>query len=262
MSAPLPRPQRFVAPAGWQAIDFLSDLHLDERHPRTFEAWRHHLLNSPADAVILAGDIFEVWIGDDAATQGFAKHCADVLRQAATLRQLAFMAGNRDFLVGEAFLSSAGVTRLEDPTVMEAFGQRLLLTHGDALCTSDLPYQRFRAMVRDPAWQADFLARPLQERVAIARQLRTASEANKAGQAMSDWTDVNLEAASRWLQAEGLRVLVHGHTHRPGRQEWGDGFAREVLSDWDFDALPPRGEVLRWTEQGLRRLVPREASPP
>lgn len=247
---------RFVAPPHWQAIDFLSDLHLDPSHPRTFDAWRSHLLDTPADAVLLLGDIFEAWIGDDAAQYGFEAECAQVLSEAARRRHVAFMAGNRDFLVGDAFLGSLGVHRLQDPIVAEAFGQRLLLTHGDALCLDDLDYQRFRTLVRNPRWQADFLSRPLAEREAVARQMREASEAHKTGQSPAQWADVDRAAARAWLQATGCTVLLHGHTHRPGREPLGLGLSREVLADWDLDIERPRGEVLRWSAHGLRRLAP------
>jgi UDP-2,3-diacylglucosamine hydrolase len=255
-------PARFDAPAAWRAIDVISDLHLDAQHTATFEAWRRHLLNTPADAVLLLGDIFEVWVGDDARFEGFERECAQVLREAAARRFVGFMAGNRDFLVGAELLADCGVQRLEDPTLLAAFGQTYLLTHGDALCIADVEYQRFRGMVRQPAWQAALLAKPLPERRAIARQLREASEANKAGQSPADWADVDSDLAAQWLRDAGTRQMIHGHTHRPGTQTLPRGFVRHVLSDWDLDTPPSRAEVVRITQAGLQRLHPTDALQP
>jgi UDP-2,3-diacylglucosamine hydrolase len=255
-----PEIHRFDAPAHWRAIDFISDLHLDTAHPRTFEGWRRALLDTPADAVFLLGDIFEAWVGDDARLDdGFERECAQVLSAASARRTVAFMAGNRDFLVGEALLAHCGVQRLHDPTLLVAWDQAALLTHGDALCLADTDYQRFRAMVRDEAWQQAFLARPLAERRAIARQMREASEANKSHQTPADWADVDAAAAVKWLRAAGAVQMVHGHTHRPGSTALAPGFVRHVLSDWDLDTAPARAEVLRLTPAGFTRLSPAQA---
>jgi len=254
-----PEVHRFDAPARWRAIDFISDLHLDAAHPKTFEGWKRELLETSADAVFLLGDVFEAWVGDDARFDGFERECAQVLKAAAAVRTVAFMAGNRDFLVGEALLAESGVQRLHDPTLLTAWGQVVLLTHGDALCLADTDYQRFRVMVRNPAWQQAFLARPLPERRAVARQMRDASEANKSGQTPADWADVDRDAALAWLHAAGSSQMVHGHTHRPGSELLAPGFQRHVLSDWDLDAPAPRAEVLRLTPAGLARLTPEQA---
>lgn len=253
---------RFDAPAGWRAIDFLSDLHLDAAHPRTFEGWRHELLDTPADAVFLLGDVFEAWVGDDARHQGFERACAAVLAEAARRRAVAFLPGNRDFLVGREMLDACGVTLLADPTLLTAWGSRWLLAHGDALCSADLAYQQFRAQVREPAWQRAFLARPLAERQALARHMRETSEATKAGQSAEAWADVDADAALMALRDAGATQLLHGHTHKPGRVELHAGHARHVLSDWDFDVQPSRGDVLRLTPTGLQRLTPAQALQP
>lgn len=249
----------FDAPDHWRAIDLISDLHLDAAHPATFEGWKRQLLGASADAVFLLGDVFEAWVGDDARFDGFERECAQVLKAASARRTVAFMAGNRDFLVGEALLADCGVQRLHDPTLLTAWGRTALLTHGDALCLADTDYQRFRAMVRDPAWQQAFLARPLAERQAMARQMRDASEANKRGQSFADWADVDSEAAVAWLRAAGARQMIHGHTHRPGSGPLAPGFERHVLSDWDLDVPAPRAEVLRLTPAGIARLTPAQA---
>lgn len=169
MKSPEPADAAFVADPGWRAIDLLSDVHLREDRPATFAAWRRHLLDTDADAVLILGDLFEAWVGDDVRDEGFEAECVGVLREAGQRRRIGFLPGNRDFLVGDAMLADAGVVRLGDPTLLRAWTYRVLLTHGDALCLADVDYQRFRAEVREPAWQAAFLARPLAERRAIAR---------------------------------------------------------------------------------------------
>ncbi len=253
----LPEFAELNAPAGWRRIDFLSDLHLsapDSQHgPATFEALGRHLEETAAEAVFLLGDIFEVWVGDDARFDPFEAQCVAMLRAASEKRALFFMPGNRDFLVGDAMLADCGMTRLQDPTVLNAFGQRLLLTHGDALCLEDKPYQAFRAQVRSAEWQTALLALPLAERRQIGRQMREASKANQAGQEL--WADLDIEASRQWLTAAACKTMVHGHTHRPTVHELGDGFRRYVLSDWDFDnAAAPRGDLLRLRHAGLRRI--------
>jgi UDP-2,3-diacylglucosamine hydrolase len=204
-----------VAGPHWQAIEFISDLHLSEHTPGTFRAFEHHLLNTDAQAVLLLGDLFEVWVGDDAADSGFELRCAQLLQAAAHRLHCAFMAGNRDFLLGPDLLQRCGVQELPDPTVLVAFGTRTLLSHGDALCLGDVDYQRFRAMVRTPQWRADFLAQPLAARREQARRLRDASEARKRGSSPQDYADVDATLALQWLRAAAAPVLVHGHTHRP-----------------------------------------------
>jgi UDP-2,3-diacylglucosamine hydrolase len=242
------------AAADWQAIDLLSDVHLHPGMPRTFEAWRAHLLHTPADAVLMLGDLFEVWVGDDARHSGFEADCAEVLRQAARQRPLAFLPGNRDFLVGPDLLADTGVQALADPTVLLAFGRRWLLSHGDALCLSDVDYMRFRDEVRQPAWQARFLAQPLPLRQAQARAMRDASSQRQAAMAPADWSDVDAAEADRWLARAQAPVLVHGHTHRPGVHALPGGGQRHVLGDWDLDLAPRRARILRLSAAGLQPL--------
>jgi len=257
MSAPPPLPGfwELVAPADWTTVDFISDLHLCEQSPRTFEAWSAYLRSTPASAVIILGDLFEVWVGDDARHEGFEAKCADVLAEAASRITLAFMCGNRDFLVGGELLRECGVRALPDPTVLVAFGERLLLSHGDALCLDDREYQQFRAQVRSPAWQREFLSRPLPQRREAARAMRDHSEQRKLGMALADWVDIDKATAVRWMHEANAPTLIHGHTHRPSHDDLAPGFVREVLSDWDLDrAGPPRAEVLRLRRANLSRL--------
>jgi UDP-2,3-diacylglucosamine hydrolase len=263
----MPGVHELVAPAAWTRIDFISDLHLHENEPANFLAWRRYLETTPADAIFILGDLFEVWVGDDAMRQSqamasnliarhegvhFEDRCRRVLHHCA-LRQKAlyFMHGNRDFLVGETFLQTSGVRGLPDPTVLVVGAQRYLLSHGDALCLADVEYQTFRAQVRSTAWQADFLARPLHERQQLARGMRAQSEARK--QLGGPWIDLDPAETTRWIQAANAHHMVHGHTHEgvdhPIDSPHGPG-TRHVLCDWHAEASPPHAQVLRLVRSG------------
>jgi UDP-2,3-diacylglucosamine hydrolase len=244
-----------VAPPAWKSIDFISDLHLAESTPRAFTAWRDYLMSTPADAVFILGDLFEVWVGDDARHEGFEARASAVLAEVASRRRVFFMVGNRDFLLGHDMLAACGVTSLDDPCVLEAFGQRSLLTHGDAWCLADTDYLAFRHQVRDLAWQAQVLARPLAERRLLARSLRSESERN-AAEHTGEWADVDRPTALASMANCHATTLVHGHTHRPATETMAPGLTRQVLTDWDLDqAKPPRAEVLRWQADGWARLT-------
>lgn len=243
------------APPNWRCIDFISDLHLAADTPLTFDAWADYLQRTTADAVFILGDLFEVWVGDDARLSGFEAECTQVLTAAAQHRAIAFMAGNRDFLVGHEMLRACGVSALADPCLLKAFGQRVLLTHGDAWCLADTDYQAFRAMVRSPQWQAQFLSQPLDARVRFARDVRNQSKMRKEGlPSPADWADVDTATALAGLHQAASTTLIHGHTHRPATEDLGEGCVRHVLSDWDLDHAPHRAEVLRYTADGLARL--------
>ena len=252
----LPQPVPSVqVPQHWQRVDFISDLHLEASESATFDAWVQHMAHTPADALFILGDLFEVWIGDD-TQDPFALRCIDILTSTAQRMPVYFMCGNRDFLVGADLLNATGMQGLNDPTVLN-FGSldpnqpsqstRFLLSHGDALCLDDHDYMAFRAQVRQHDWQTAFLAKPLEERQAYARKVRAQSEALKRHH--TDYADVDTQAAKAWLSATHAQVLVHGHTHRPAVHYLGDGLSRWVLSDWHADSTPPRLEVLSWLRQ-------------
>ncbi|KQV89018.1 UDP-2,3-diacylglucosamine diphosphatase [Pelomonas sp. Root1237] len=241
-----------TAPAQWRQIDLLSDLHLGPDTPGTLARLEQHLAQTPAQAVLLLGDIFEVWVGDDARNEPFEAGVVRLLRDASRRLDLFFMHGNRDFLVGAELLADAGMTALPDPTVLDAFGQRWLLVHGDAQCLADTAYQAFRRQVRSPEWQAQVLAQPLEARQALGRQMRKGSRAAQAAQLMA--TDLDAETCRALLNEAGATTMIHGHTHRPAEHDLGDGLRRVVLSDWDLDGTPPRGDVIRLSAAGLQRL--------
>ena len=242
---PVPRAQELPAPPHWRTLDFISDLHLQASEPATLAAWQQYLQATPADALFILGDLFEVWVGDDALDEAgsFEAQCAALLLATSQRLPVFFMHGNRDFLVGDRFFQRSGATGLSDPTVLGFGGQRWLLSHGDALCLDDVDYQRFRATVRSAAWQHPFLAQPLPLRRAQARAMRAHSTALQ--RPAHTYADVDGPAACAWLQAADSTVLLHGHTHRPGDHALAPGLSRSVLSDWELDATPPRAEVLR-----------------
>lgn len=241
-------------PEAWQQLDFISDLHLSPDLPRTLATFRHYLENTPADALIILGDFFEVWVGDDARMQGFEAGVVDWLHAFSQRRALAFMVGNRDFLVGPDMARACGMRLLPDPATVNAWGQRLLLTHGDAWCLSDEPYQAFRAMVRGPRWQQGFLSKPLTERQEFARRLRQGSQMHQAQRSEAEWHDLDPSTMLEHLSQTGCSTLIHGHTHRPGSQALSAHVTRHILSDWNMDDPDhPRAEVFQWRPDGFCR---------
>jgi UDP-2,3-diacylglucosamine hydrolase len=251
-----PGAQVLKAEPGWRRLDFISDTHLHEGLPRTTAALARYLSETPADALFILGDFFEAWVGDDMRTQPHESGCLQMLKDAARLRPVFIMVGNRDFLLSTDFLADCDAVALHDPTVLEAFGERALLVHGDALCLADTDYLRFRAEVRQPAWQQAFLTHPLAARLAQARQMREASQTHQQARAAAEgYADVDEPCARAWMQAAGCGLLIHGHTHRPTSEAFGTGL-RHVLSDWDLDHdhSLPRGQALRWQADGFSRI--------
>ena len=254
---PFPAADTLHAPPSWRCIDFVSDLHLHAGLPRTTQALALYLKQTTADAVLLLGDLFEAWVGDDMRNAGFEADCTAFLSEAGKRLHLGIMVGNRDFLLGTDMVAACHANTLPDPTIVEAFGQRTLLIHGDELCLADQAYLRFRAQVRQPAWREGFPAKPLEARMLIAQQMRQASAAHQHQQVPEQWADVDEPTALSWMAAAHANTLVHGHTHHPQSAPFGPhGGMRHVLSDWDLDTTsgPPRAEVLRLSRQGFERL--------
>lgn len=248
------------APPSWECLDFISDLHLQSPDPSTATVFFSYLRSTPCDALFVLGDLLEVWVGDDslqdASPDGaFWRTCATELKLASERMAIYFLPGNRDFLVGPQFLTASGMRSLHDPTVLEWRGMRWLLSHGDALCLDDVDYQVFRKQVRQTPWQANFLTRPLVERVQLARTMREQSETLKTNQTV--WADADTAATLACLEATSCTVLIHGHTHQPATHALAGGrLGRWVLSDWDALSQPPRLEVLRADAHGKLRRIP------
>ncbi len=250
-------------PPAWRCVDFISDLHLQASDADNFLALKKFLANSPADAIFILGDLFELWVGDDAVMHSshgddsndaqphsFEELCAQELRECAKRRTLFFLPGNRDFLIGERFAQACNMQILQDPSAFQFGDQRYLLSHGDSLCLADEPYQKFRAMVRDPQWLAAFLLRPVQDRLQLARGMRTTSLARKNDQqhAGEAWIDIDQPTAIEWMNAAQAKHFIHGHTHEgtdhPTTSKQGLG-TRHVLPDWHAQEKPASGYALR-----------------
>lgn len=216
---------------------FISDLHLEESRPDITEAFLGFLDGkaSGVDQLYILGDFFEAWIGDDERTP-LQEQIATALRKLRDSGTRIFlMHGNRDFLIGQDFCDRAGATLLDDPTVIDLYGTPTLLMHGDSLCTADVEYQKFRANMRNPQMQKMMLARPLEDRQQMARQLRQMSMAKNQGKA-EDIMDVTPEEVVKELEHHGVQLMIHGHTHRPAIHDLeanGEPARRIVLGDWD-----------------------------
>ena len=235
----------------------VSDLHLDAASPAVVRQCQEFLAGEArqADALYVLGDLFEAWLGDDDPDPA-ARATVAALRSLVDAGVRCFvMHGNRDFLIGERFCRETGATLLEDGTVVDFYGQRVLLMHGDALCTDDLSYQRLRRIVRNPVVRGILRNLPLRQRRALARRLRAGSREH-VGMTAPQIMDVNAAAVAQAFRAAGVRTLIHGHTHRPAVHESEvDGAAarRIVLGDWYT-----QGSVLEWSPDGFElRTLPR-----
>lgn len=214
----------------------ISDLHLDPLRPEHLDALEAllHDQAGKADRLYVLGDLFETWIGDDDDTP-FNRRAMDAFRQFSDSgSELFFMHGNRDFLLGDDFARYTGGTLLAEGTVVDLYGTAVLLMHGDSLCTGDAAYQQFRAMVRNPQWQTVALSKPLEERRAMARDIRKQSQDNNANKAQNimDVTDAEVVRA---MEEAGVQHLIHGHTHRPAVHDihLSSGLGKRwVLGDW------------------------------
>lgn len=228
---------------------FISDLHLEADRPEIGKQFLAFLNDEAkdAEALYILGDFFEAWVGDDDPDEYYAS----IKKELRTLVDhgvpVYFMHGNRDFMIGEKFAAETGATILPDPCPAEFYGKQVLLSHGDALCTDDVEYQQVRAMTRNPEWQAAILAKPLEERLAIAAHARAQSLARNVA-SDDEIMDVNADEVHRIISEHGVDILLHGHTHRPAIHEVDvdDRIARRiVLGDWY-----EQGSVLRWDEDG------------
>jgi len=232
---------------------FASDLHLDPARPDITGQFLEFLAGPAreAGALYLLGDLFEAWLGDD-SPDPLGQQVIDALAMLSVAGIALFvMQGNRDFLIGQGFCEAVGGTLLTDPTIVTLGAERVLLTHGDALCTGDAGYQRLRSLVRDPEVQGAFLSLQVERRRDLAAQARAGSRAHLAA-ADEYITDVSQGAVERALADAGASILLHGHTHRPGVHRFrvaGRDCTRIVLGDWHH-----RGSVLRWDGTGYELL--------
>lgn len=231
---------------------FVSDIHLSETMPETSQAFLHFLRGAATqtEQLFVLGDLFEYWAGDDDCDDPYHQ---EIIKALAALThagvQLFWIAGNRDFLVGAQFAEKTGMQRLADPSTHEIAGLKLLLSHGDILCTDDVNYMQFRQMVRQTAWQQQFLQKPLAERKAIIQGMREASMQDQRQKTMAIM-DVNQPAVDALMGAHNAPILIHGHTHRTAQHQEASGI-RYVLPDWDCDnAQIKRGGYLSISHSG------------
>lgn len=228
---------------------FISDLHLDTQRPDIIREFIDLLDQAKISAtgLYILGDFVEYWIGDDDPDHGL-EDAFDKLNELAQSLPVYLMHGNRDFLIGKEFVNRYRLSLLPDPAVIDLYGERALLMHGDTLCTDDVEYQAFRKMVREPEWQTGFLAKPLAERRAIVINLRkTSKEATE--DKPEDIMDVNQPAVEQAMREHNVRLLIHGHTHRPGVHNFvldGQPATRIVLGDWY-----QQSSVLYYAETGF-----------
>ena len=227
---------------------FISDLHLQPSHPRTCAAFLAFLEEraKAAQALYLLGDIFEYWAGDDDLPDPFHRSIVEALRAVSDAGVAVYwLAGNRDFLVGADFAKAAGLALLDEPHAIDVGGQHITLVHGDAQCTGDINYMEFRAMVRQPAWQAQFLAMPLAQRQAIIAGMR---EGSRAAHSTKSYEIMDVTPAA--IDALNAGTIIHGHTHRPALHT--DGARRRfVLPDWEVDTDEPRGGWIAIDANGI-----------
>lgn len=218
-------------------ILLISDLHLEQERPDISRAFLHFLKTRAvqAEALYILGDFFEAWIGDDAITP-FQRSIAQALRQLSDSgTRIYLMHGNRDFLIGKAFCREAGCTLLKDPSLVELAGEKVLLMHGDSLCTQDIGYIKLRRLLRNPVSLFILRNLPLATRYRLARKLRSESRAQTSMKA-SEIVDVSADEVPRIMAAHGVHTLIHGHTHRPAVHALtlaGQPARRIVLGDWD-----------------------------
>lgn len=227
---------------------FIADLHLDPSRPDITRTLIN-LLNGrarEAEALFILGDLFEAWIGDDAPAPPAEPVAAALHQLSSSGVPIYFMVGNRDFLLGESFCRACGMRLLTEPVTVDLYGTPTVILHGDSLCTDDAEYQQFRAMVRNPEWQQAFLAKPLDERLAMARQAREQSREH-TGKSSQAIMDVNQQAVDACFKDSGATRMIHGHTHRPAVHQLPGQRQRIVLGDWD-----QQGSLLAVTPAGTR----------
>ena len=212
---------------------FISDIHLSEDAPHLTNAFKAFLNESKETCTLLfiLGDLFEIWIGDD-YTNSFNQEIKKILNDFTSGGpETFFIHGNRDFLIGEDFANEVGISILSDPYTIDVNGLKVILSHGDFLCTDDIDYMNFRNKVRSEEWQKNFLSKSIDERNDIANSLRSDSR-DATSEKSLETTDVNLNTVNNFIRGNKPDIFIHGHTHRPKIHEH-NSTKRVVLGDWD-----------------------------
>jgi UDP-2,3-diacylglucosamine hydrolase len=253
---------------------FVSDMHLGEHDPATADFFLRALGDALAGRLgeqafthlFLLGDLFEIWVGDDDLSHPYSAALGDLLAKTEKAGTKVFvMLGNRDFMLGKApiglptWLQGTQVQYLPDPCVITAHDRRIVLTHGDLLCTDDIDYQNYRSVVQTESWQTQCLTKPLSERQAIAQSIKDKSAADKSDKPAA-WMDAKEEAVLAMFETSKASIMIHGHTHRPAQHTHRQGdmvFTRYVMPDWSAgrgDARSSRGYFLVLDAAGIRHM--------
>tara|TARA_Y100000748_G_scaffold199008_1_gene166794 strand:- start:3282 stop:4010 length:729 start_codon:yes stop_codon:yes gene_type:complete len=235
------------------ATYFISDLHLEKIESSIvsiFSEFLEHL--DQDDQLYILGDLFESWIGDDNVSElsEFVGNQLNSLSERGV--NISIMHGNRDFLIGNDFCNAASIKLINDPCIVEMNGEKVMLTHGDQLCTDDIEYQTFRSIVRNPIWQKDFLNFPISKREKIAGETKNASKDSKIKKTM-EIMDVNDDAVLKAFDDNDIGIMIHGHTHRPNIHKISNNdciFTRYVLGDWTKESAI----ILKWDKTGIKLL--------
>lgn len=235
------------------AIYFISDIHLEPGRPALAQGFAKYLqdlaVKGDASQLYILGDFFEVWMGDDFVNPFVDQVKAALKALSDTGTDIFLMHGNRDFLLGNDFCRDAGCTLLQDPSVIQLGDKKVLLMHGDSLCTEDIEYMKIRQVFRSKAWQKDFLSKSIEERIAFARQVRSESQSDQQMKS-AEIMDVTPSEVDRELSEHGVNTMIHGHTHRPAVHNLDSGKTRYVLGDWSDE----NGWEIRWDEDNGIKL--------
>ena len=233
---------------------FISDIHISEQYPEIGEQLIDFLENQAqqSDALYILGDLFEYWLGDDDTNPQYKKIKSALKLFTDKRTPTYFMHGNRDFLIGEKFARETNITILPDPSIIELYGEKVLISHGDIFCTDDIEYQSSRKLTRDPNWQKMILGKSLKERKVFAHESRKKSSiyTQKTNEMLMD---VNQNEINKTFKEYDLNQIIHGHTHKPAIHNSminGEPHKRIVLGDWY-----EQGSVLKWNQSGPELLT-------
>ena len=229
---------------------FLSDIHISDQHPEISEHFKEFLLNekSKINTIYILGDLFEYWLGDDDPNPSYGEIKLLLKKLSQKGLSIFFIHGNRDFLIGEKFAEEAGCHILRDPKVIDLFGKKVLISHGDIFCKDDKKYQSFRDQTRDPEWKKSILGKPLHFREEFAKQARLESIKHTSSK-KNEIMDVNKDEILKMYEKYNVDIIIHGHTHRPAIHDVffnGRNCQRIVLGDWY-----EQGSILKCDETGF-----------
>ena len=230
---------------------FISDLHLHQTRPEVTGLFRDFIdelltITTPNPELYILGDLFEFWIGDDYEEPLYSEITNQLKNLVKSGIKTYLMHGNRDFLIGENFLSKTGIELLKEPTIFSYKDKNIMLSHGDQFCIDDIEYQAYRKIVRNQEWQRSFLSFPIDKRLKILNEARDASIQSQDMKS-NEIMDVNVNEVAAVIQKNNIDILIHGHTHRP-RSHTIDietkKSVRLVLGDWSASSA----KIIKWVD--------------